>query len=619
MIDFGEFKDQVKRQSDIVAIIGEYVPTLKRAGKSYKGLCPFHQEDTPSFNVSPADQFFHCFGCNAGGDVINFIERIESVDFKDAVTLLAERQGISIPKFTRGGDNKPRPGREFKDALFQLHELAQGLFEAEWRKDGKAREYCQRRGLDDAAVRRFGIGYAPDQWDAFRNLARSKGFSDKQLIAAGLCAESSKGDGCYDRFRGRLTFPIRDQRDRIIGFGGRILQKKRDDEPKYINSPESPIYEKGRQLYALNWAGRAIRESECALLCEGYVDAIALHQFGFTNAAATLGTAMTEEHGRMLQHICRKVVLLYDGDEAGQKAMQRIVEILLPLGLAIRVVTFGVEDDPDTFLRSQGPEAMRLRLGEAQDYLDFFLRTAARSHDLKDAQGKAAVVEHAAPLLDRIADPIIRQDAIRRLSEFIGVNQQTVVASLQRLRKPSRRAVVSHEVAGLMRPREPSGDEISVMQWAIQRADMRRFMAGHLTTEWIQNEHARFWIEEAIHRETQGAPVDVEALLNLESYEEDCRPSETDLAFLRRHMLEAEPCPHPEGSPKTEAVFFDILNKLDIDFDQTYIDDLKGQIKEAERQGVSGTQDFHRDYHERRRQLQEKKAARYKPNQALRK
>ena len=342
-------------------MISEHVQLVKK-GRNYSGLCPFHDEKTPSFSVDPDRQFYHCFGCGVGGNVFKFIQEIDRVTFVEAVKFLAERAGIALPE--RSGPSREEDAAD--DELYRANDLAQKYFHHLLLKDdvsASARTYLQTRGLTGETIARFGLGYAPPEWDALLKVAGRRDLNPQVLERAGLALPRPKGSGHYDRFRDRVTFPIANLSSRIIAFGARALQS--DQEPKYLNSPETPIYHKGRVLYGLSDTRDAIRRRDAVLVVEGYMDLLSLVQAGVEHVAATSGTALTEDQCRTLARYARQVVLLFDGDAAGSTAAMRGLEVILGTGLDVRVVSLPTGHDPDSFVQEHGPEALLKRAENA--------------------------------------------------------------------------------------------------------------------------------------------------------------------------------------------------------------------------------------------------------------
>ena len=418
---------RIRDATDIIDLVSEHVQLTKK-GRNYSGLCPFHDEKTPSFSVDPDRQFYHCFGCGVGGNVFKFIQEIDRVTFVEAVKFLAERAGVALPE--RSG-----PSREedvAADELYRANDLAQKYFHYLLLNDNvgaSARTYLQTRGLTGETIERFGLGYAPQEWDALLKVAGRRGLNPHILERAGLALPRSTGSGHYDRFRDRITFPIANISNRTIAFGARALQP--DQEPKYLNSPETPIYHKGRVLYGLSDTKDAIRRRDAVLVVEGYMDLLSLVQTGIEHVAATSGTALTENQCRTLARYARQVVLLFDGDAAGSTAAMRGLEVILGTGLDVRVVSLPTGHDPDSFVQKYGPDELLKRAENAQSVLDFYLEQLAQQHDLSSVEGKARAIERLKPLLAKPRDAVRRDLLLREVAQRLAVDEQALRHEVQ--------------------------------------------------------------------------------------------------------------------------------------------------------------------------------------------
>ena len=440
---------RIRDATDIVDLISEHVQLVKK-GRNYSGLCPFHDEKTPSFSVDPDRQFYHCFGCGVGGNVFKFIQEIDRVTFIEAVKFLAERAGVALPE--RSGPSREEDAAA--DELYRANDLAQKYFHHLLLNDdvgASARTYLQTRGLTGETIERFGLGYAPPEWDALLKVAGRRGLNAQTLERAGLALPRSTGSGHYDRFRDRITFPIANISNRTIAFGARALQP--DQEPKYLNSPETPIYHKGRVLYGLSISRDAIRRQDAVLVVEGYMDLISLAQAGIQHVVATSGTALTEDHGRLLARFARQVVLLFDGDAAGSTAAMRACEALLGTGLDARVVSLPSEHDPDTFVQEHGSDVLLERAENAQSVLDFYLEQLAQQHDLSSVEGKARAAERLKPLLAKPRDAVRRDLLLREVAERLSIDEQSLRHDLQAsMRRPQRKAVAEPSLTAAPEP-----------------------------------------------------------------------------------------------------------------------------------------------------------------------
>ncbi len=443
---------EIRNRADIVGFVSRYVE-LKQAGRNWKGLCPFHDEKTPSFNVNPDRQIFHCFGCQEGGDVIGFLMKHEGLSFPEAARTLAAEFGVEIPE-ERGSADAGLTAR-----LFEANRLAQELYrEALGRPEGRvAREYLVSRGFDGAAAERFGIGFAPARWDAVAERLRRERIPAEIGTTAGLLAERKTGNGHYDRLRGRLTFPIQDVRGRVIGFGGRALEV--DQEPKYLNTPESPVFHKRNTFFGYPDALEAIRRAGRVILCEGYFDRIAFARAGLGEALATCGTSLTADHGIQLRRRTRDVVLVFDGDSAGQQATEKALAELLPHGLRVRAVLIPGGLDPDDYLDREGADALRRLVDDAPDALESAIHNALRQGVTSPDQ-KADAVAHLAPLVARVADAVSRDEYIRRLALAVGASVPAVATIVRdAMRSSSQGRRLEPEALGLARARRDEPEE----------------------------------------------------------------------------------------------------------------------------------------------------------------
>jgi DNA primase len=412
---------KIRDHVDVVELIGRSV-TLKRAGRNYKGLCPFHDEKTPSFNVNPDRQSFYCFGCQEGGDVFSFLMKSENLTFVEAARSLAAAAGIEVPE-TGGGD------RGLSERLFEANARVHDAYREALAKPGNpGAAYLAERGIDAESIALFGIGWAPDAWDFAASALRAAGIAAGVGEKAGILSRRSSGSGCYDRLRGRVVFPIQDVRGRVVGFGGRAVSA--DQEPKYLNTPESPLFRKREAFYGFPLALDPIRRAQCAVVVEGYFDRIALHRAGLENAVATCGTSLTADHARNLKRRTREVVLLFDGDEAGQRAMQKALEVLLPEGLRVRAALLPAGDDPDSLLAREGAETLRALVEEAPPALEAVIERAVAA-GVATPWAKADAVASVAPLLALVPSSVERAEFARRLALAVGTEVRHVEAALR--------------------------------------------------------------------------------------------------------------------------------------------------------------------------------------------
>lgn len=427
--------ERIREATDIIDVVSEHVQLTRKGTSNYFGLCPFHEEKTPSFSVNADRQIYHCFGCGAGGNVFRFLQEMEGISFVEAVKILAERAGLPPP--TAG--SRPQAAN-VSDDLFRANELAKKYFHHILHKDERGRDaaaYLDSRGLSQETIELFGLGYAPPGWDNLLQVAERRGLSATVLEHAGLAQARQRGSGHYDRFRDRVTFPIAGTSGRIVGFGARGLRP--DEEPKYLNSPETAIYHKGSVLYGLDHTRTAIREANEALVVEGYMDLLSLHQHGVTNVVATSGTALTQQQCRLLARAAERVVLLFDGDAAGSAAAIRGAQALVAAGLNARVASLPPEHDPDSFVKANGAAALRDLLDHAPDALAFHLDRVSAQHDLHTVQGRAHAMDACKPLLLSVTDPVRRDLLLREVAQRLRIDERAVREELrQEARRHSR-------------------------------------------------------------------------------------------------------------------------------------------------------------------------------------
>src|SRR6201987_1139980 len=436
MAEAGSFAERVKQQADIVRVIGEYV-RLKKSGANFTGLCPFHQEKTPSFAVHPVKQIYHCFGCGAGGDVSKFVMEMEKSPFPEAIRTVAEKCGIAIPKPRERSPEERRENQQ-RSALVEMHRETAAFFSRALHdsSEGKvAAAYLEDRGLDREAMKRFGLGFAPSSGDGLLRFLKQK-YPEKLLDVPGLISRDQSGRA-YDRFRRRIMFPIANEAGKTIAFGGRAMG---DDTPKYMNSPETPIYTKSNVLYHLDRAKEALRQSDFAVLVEGYMDAIAVARAGMANVVASCGTSLAEPQIKLLGRLTRRVIVNYDPDTAGQAATERSIALLLESEFDVRVLTLPGKADPDKFLKEQGVDAYRNLLAQSLPSLDYLIGRA-RQMDRSTASGKIAALKFLMPYVQRLPKRLLRSEWATRIASELRVDEPVLREALRRAAAERRREV----------------------------------------------------------------------------------------------------------------------------------------------------------------------------------
>lgn len=410
--------DEIRGAADIVDVVGDYVH-LKRSGSSYKGLCPFHDEKTPSFHVDPDKNVYYCFGCQKGGDIFSFVQEMETLGFLESARFLAERSGIPLPE----AETNPQDASETESIYHALRFAARYFYHqlTQTERGQPALKYLKDRGFKAKTIKTFGLGYAPDEWDGLLNAAKKKQIDPETLEKAGLVIERKDGSGHYDRYRGRVIFPIFSHVGKVLGFGGRILDTDAD-QPKYINSPETKVYNKSKVLYGLHQAKSSIRDTGEALLVEGYTDVIALHQAGVTNAVASSGTALTTEQVQMLDRYAKRILLLYDADEAGSRAAVRGMDLVLEEGLGAYAVELPEGSDPDSYVHENGGEAFRTLVErKRKDMPTFKYQRAERNGDLDTPEGQAETMREVVATIAKLPDTLMQETYLRRASEVLGI------------------------------------------------------------------------------------------------------------------------------------------------------------------------------------------------------
>ena len=420
------FLDELAARNPIEEVVGQYV-NLKRSGSNLFGLCPFHGEKTPSFSVSPDKGIYYCFGCHKGGSVINFEMEIEGLSYPDAVRALAKRAGMTVPE-----DEQYQSRYRRQERLWALNKEAARFFHASlFQPEGAAGlDYAGKRGMPKSTLTKFGIGFAPDSWDALCKAMEAKGYTQEELRASGLVSVSQKNGHIYDRFRNRLMFPIIDVRGNVIGFGGRVMD---NSTPKYLNSPETEIFNKRKNLFALNLAKKT--RLGYLILVEGYMDAVALHQYGFDCAVASLGTSLTEEHASLLARYTQQVILIYDGDEAGQNATQRAIPMLEKAGLQVKVLKMRDAKDPDEFLRKFGADRFRILLEESSNRVEYQLKAIQKKYDLNIDEERVNFITEAADFVSTLASAVQREVYGNRAAEAAKISPEAMKIEVQKAYK----------------------------------------------------------------------------------------------------------------------------------------------------------------------------------------
>ncbi len=438
------FIDDLKDRADLVRLIEPYAP-LKKKGANWMGCCPFHQEKTPSFSVSPSKGFYKCFGCGKGGNAYTFVMEMEGLNFPEAIQRIAEMTGTPLPEPIDDGQyQQNKKKKEEKKHLFEqvieLNKLALAFWEEQLYSDDKkavaARDYLEGRGISKAVIEQCRLGFSPDSWQALHDHLLASGVDEKLIEQSGLVSVNEEKERVFDRFRGRIMFPVLDVNGDPVAFGARAMG---DDQPKYLNSPETPAYVKGKHLYGLFQSKEAIRQKKFAILVEGYLDLIALYQFGVTNVAASLGTAFTPDQSKLLSRFTKKVVINYDGDSAGVKAARRAIEELLPQDFDIKVLVLPDGQDPDDFIRANGSDGYNEARGKALPFLQFVLNSSMTDRSMNNPRQKSDAIENVLPVLAAIRNPVQKRQSFDDAMAFYRVDDSTIKRELWRTVKSDQR------------------------------------------------------------------------------------------------------------------------------------------------------------------------------------
>ncbi len=491
-----EIVEDVRSRTNIVDLIGSYI-TLKRGGNGvYKGLCPFHNEKTPSFVVNEHRQHYHCFGCGKGGDIFSFVMEKENVDFPEAIHLLAARCNVVIPEKTTGNSQKAKEIQDRKSRLFNLMEQFTRFFENSlYQPQGRhALEYLYKRGIDDETIKKFRIGYAPDEWQACVNFAKSLGYTEQEAVATGTVRVSDKSGKLYDQFKGRLMFSIWDGQARVVGFSGRTLDSEAK-VAKYVNTSETVLFKKSQLLYALPFARSAMGKNQMAILCEGQLDVISMHRAGYECTVAPQGTAFTAEQAQILSRSAKKILLGFDSDNAGQNAILRAIEILLPLDMDIRVVKFPGGKDPDELFRNHGREPIVNAVENSIDWIDFFFEYSKRNYDFSNPGELNQAVLNFVRLVVLVKSEVARELYLKKAAEKAGVSLDAVQVEFNKVTHAEARRINALDVRNDVQVQKRNAEnkkrffssELVLLELAMNSENAARHIVDVLKVECLSN------------------------------------------------------------------------------------------------------------------------------------
>jgi DNA primase len=544
-------RERIRSASDIVDVIGSYLP-LKKAGANFVALCPFHKEKSPSFNVNPHRQIFHCFGCHKGGDVFTFVKEYENIGFMDAVRRLAERAKIPIEFDQTPGEQQ---SRHLKDQLLEIHEqITQRWQNALQNEAGGqlARDYLAKRGVSAEAVKLFRLGAAPDAWDDTVNWAKSRSYDLAVVEKAGLILRKEGGEHYYDRFRGRLIFPICDEQGRVIGFSGRVLSGD-EKTAKYVNSPETPIFTKSRVFFGLDKSKRALLDAGFVVVCEGQLDLIACFMGGVQNVVAPQGTAFTADHARIIKRYVDEVVLCFDSDEAGQNAAVRSLDHLLESGLAVRVAVVPAPHDPDSFIKANGGEAFRQLVENADGFFDYLLNRLGKVDDANTDKGRNAILRGMAEAVHKTGNVVLIDKYAQKTALRLGVSPEAVRAEFAKVRRlePRAQSREDEEPASIEPETEmprPSDREFWLLKLLLLHDDLVAWAALHLDVNWILHPLVRQIVTQRLAAQSQ------ETWRNLAAFLDECESPEMR-GLVTEAVAEDRKLPNPDRQLADVATF----------------------------------------------------------------
>jgi len=578
--------EEIRNKADIVELVSEYVQ-LKKRGKNYVGLCPFHSERTPSFTVSPEKKLFHCFGCSEGGNIFAFLMKMEKMDFVEAVKHLGGKLGIRIEEQVTKKRDKG------KDKHYKVVSLAEKFYnEALLSSSGKdAREYLEKRGIDLKTIKEFSLGFAPEGWDALTKHLIQRGAAPEDIAASGLALKREGGSGFYDRFRNRIIFPIFNHRGIPLGFGGRGLK---NEEPKYINSPDTPIYNKGYVLYGLNFAKDEIRRRGYAIIVEGYMDLIACSQFGIKNTVASLGTALTESQAKLLLRSANKIVLAFDADKAGELAAERSVEMLKFLGAEVKVAINSEGKDPDELIRKKGGKEFENTIKDAIPWAGFKINMILRKYDVQDIEQKAKAAREIFPIIAKEKDSIIRAEYMKILGEKLKLDKELILSEVKKAGfykgKSRKRPDYQRSIIERPKPKIYKAEEI-VLKFSAENEGAQKLLQENLDpTDFTDKSHRE--IAEII------ISTDFSDKSDRVHFLTENLPNEEAKKILSKMLLSEDETGY------NEKIFIDCLNAIKAHHLKSRMEKLKEEMKAAEdSREVERVNELHKEFSECSKEL----------------
>ncbi|MBC8030993.1 MAG: DNA primase, partial [Pyrinomonadaceae bacterium] len=575
------FIDDLKRQADIVRVVQDYVQ-LKKKGTNWMACCPFHKEKTPSFSVSPVKEIFYCFGCHKGGSVFNFVMEMERVSFPEAIKLVAEKSGVPLPVMVDDGRFQAR--RLESEEVIELNKWALEWWEQQLETSGEARiarDYLIRREITEETAKTFRLGYAPDSWEALSSHLRQKGATQDQIERSGLVVKKEGGAGSYDRFRGRLIFPVMDIQGKPIAFGGRTLK---DEDAKYINSPETAAYIKGRNLFGLNLTRDEIRRNGFVILVEGFLDLIVPYQFGILNVAASLGTALTPDQVKLLGRFARKVVVNYDGDQAGVQAAKKAIEILLAEDLEVKILVLPEGKDPDEFLRESGASEYHRRRGEAQPHIQFVIDQAVRDRKLSNPADKEAAIDEVLPYVRAVRSRLQKREYFDIAMDSLRISDVTLRRELWHSIRTAGHDVGRPGQTGRRIQVKPTVAEQRLLQMLLEDEELRRHVLPKLEPGDYDDLPTALIFRALVEGERDGVAINFDFL----SRKTESDPIADILPGLLMSKDEVQEKDQSDARALAAQKCIDALRLMNVD---RRISELRSEIAVAERNGETERRD----------------------------
>ena len=568
---------EIQDKCDIVEVISGYIP-LKSAGRNFKTNCPFHHEKTPSFIVSPDKQIYHCFGCNSGGNVFNFVKEYEKIDFIEAVKILAEKACVKLPQ----SKNHDSGDVSLTSSIYTINDIAANFYNGLLEKSplsSEVRLYIEKRGLDSSVIKKFSLGYANSSWRSYADYLSGRGIDLNIAVKAGLVCRGKEGS-YYDLFRHRLIFPIRDARGKVLGFGARVLD---DSMPKYINTPETAVYKKGYHLYGLNFAKTDIREKGFAIICEGYLDVITSHQYAINNTISSLGTALTVEQIRLLRRYTHNVVMVYDADQAGELASMRGLDLFLEEGMNVKIATLDSGHDPDSFIRKFGPAGFDTKIKEAKNLFVYKLGVLQKRFDTEEPEAKARIVKEMLATICKVRDAVVKAEYIKKLSHELSVREDAIWEELKKTKKGRYTQNIENDIRTIRKPIDITPAERILIKLMLEDINVVRIVKDSLQPVDFKTPDIRKLVEVLFNIDFEKDLLDAPKIMN-------CMEDKASLNLItfimsdemeiKNKMQNITDCIRIIKKEKKNELLKDIQNRLILAQKEGYEDEARSLLEE---------------------------------------